>query len=194
MNEYVTILYNDFFNELDKRLACGKVIVAIEGGSASGKSTLADILSKKYDCTVFHMDDFFLRPEQRTINRYKEVGGNIDKERFIEEVLPFLKNGKKINYHKFDCSAMSLGDVIEVIPKKLMVIEGVYSMHPEFGRYYDFSLFLDIDTNKQKDRIIKRNTLEIAKRFFNEWIPLENEYFSKTNVISRCDMVIKINM
>ena len=44
-----------------------RLVVALEGGSASGKTTLAALLQRIYNCaTVFHMDDFFLRPEQRT--------------------------------------------------------------------------------------------------------------------------------
>ena len=41
------------------------------------------------------MDDFFLRPEQRTEERLKEVGGNVDRERFLEEVARPLTNKKK---------------------------------------------------------------------------------------------------
>ena len=56
---------DNFFIELERLMANGRAIVAIEGGSASGKTTLASVLENKYKCTVFHMDDFFLRPEQR---------------------------------------------------------------------------------------------------------------------------------
>ena len=42
-----------------------RVIVGIDGCCASGKTTLADKLSRSFDCNVFHMDDFFLRPGQR---------------------------------------------------------------------------------------------------------------------------------
>ena len=42
------------------------VVVAIDGKCTSGKTTLAAKLAEIYDCNVFHMDDFFLRPEQRT--------------------------------------------------------------------------------------------------------------------------------
>ena len=63
------------------------VIVAIDGKCTSGKTTLASKLAEIYDCNVFHMDDFFLRPEQRTPERFAEVGGNVDYERFQEEVL-----------------------------------------------------------------------------------------------------------
>ena len=40
-------------------------ILAIDGCCASGKSTLGQRLSQAYGCPLFHMDDFFLRPEQR---------------------------------------------------------------------------------------------------------------------------------
>jgi len=67
------------------------VIVAIDGKCTSGKTTLASKLTQIYDCNVFHMDDFFLRPEQRTPERFAEVGGNVDYERLQEEVMIPLK-------------------------------------------------------------------------------------------------------
>ena len=48
-----------------------RVIVAVDGGSASGKTTLGALLQSVYACPVFHMDDFFLRPEQRTPERFR---------------------------------------------------------------------------------------------------------------------------
>jgi uridine kinase len=87
---------------------------------------------------------------------------------------------------------MSLGEEIEVLPKNLIVIEGVYSMHPDFGKYYDLAVFLDISPIIQKERILNRNSSLFAKRFFEEWIPLENEYFTKTNIKKRCDLIIEV--
>ena len=34
--------------------------------------------------------------------------------------------------------------------------------------------------------------LVIAKRFFEEWIPMERLYFEGTNAETRCDMVISV--
>ena len=45
-------------------------VVAIDGKCTSGKTTLASKLAELYDCNMFHMDDFFLRPEQRTPERF----------------------------------------------------------------------------------------------------------------------------
>ena len=190
-NSFVAFL--PLFAEIDKRLATGTLRVAIEGGSASGKTTLGKMLEEVYGCTVFHTDDFFLRPEQRTPERYAEIGGNIDRERFIEEVLVPLSESKIISYRRFDCSEMKFQAPVEIKPGKLTVIEGAYSMHPTFARHYDFSVFLDITADLQRERIYKRNSPQMAERFFNEWIPLEKIYFSATDVKKRCGMCIEIN-
>lgn len=187
-NNYIT--YLPLFIEIDKLLLKGNVIVVIDGGSASGKSTLSKLLEKLYDCNIFHMDDFFLQQHQRTKERLKEIGGNIDKERFLKEILVPLSNKDIINYHKFDCSTMRLGENIEIKPKKLTIIEGVYSMHPEFEDFYNLSVFLNIDDNLQEERILNRNTPYYANRYLNEWIPLENIYFEKTNITKRCNVLI----
>ena len=190
-NRYV--LFLPLFTKIDKLLAKRTTIVAIEGGSASGKSTLADILKEVYSCNVFHMDDFFLRPEQRTQERLLEVGGNIDYERFSVEVIAPLVKNETVSYRPFECAIQTFGEPITVQPNKLTVIEGVYSMHPFLGEYYDISVFLDIDPAYQKERILVRNSPVFAKRFFEEWIPLENLYFSKTKVQESADMVLPIS-
>ena len=152
------------------------VIVAIDGKCTSGKTTLASKLAESYDCNVFHMDDFFLRPEQRTPERFAEVGGNVDYERFHEEVLLPLKSGKAFSYRPFDCSTFTLSDHVIVTPKRLNIIEGTYSHHPYFGNPYDLKILLTIDEETQRRRILDRPEF-LHKRFFEEWIPMENRYF-----------------
>ena len=152
------------------------VIVAIDGKCTSGKTTLASKLAKLYDCNVFHMDDFFLRPEQRTPERFAEVGGNVDYERFLEEVLLPLKSSKTFSYRPFDCSTFTLSDPVIVTPKRLNIIEGTYSHHPYFGNPYDLKILLTIDEETQRRRILDRPVF-LHKRFFEEWIPMENRYF-----------------
>ena len=188
-----------FLSLLDKKLAGvtdavgnKKILVALEGGSASGKTTLSHLLESIYDCTLFSMDDFFLQQEQRTPMRLSEVGGNLDRERFLSEVLVPLNQNKRVHYHKFHCSTMTLSEEITVTPKHLIIIEGVYSMHPLFTDFYDLSVFLDISPVLQKERIQKRNTPKMQERFFNDWIPMENIYFAKTNAKKRCDFVIPV--
>ena len=177
------------FAAIDESMAKKQTVVAIDGKSASGKTTLGEILRNIYDCTIFHLDDYFLRPEQRTKERYAQVGGNIDKERFSEEILRPLAYGENIRYQRFDCATFTLCPPVDVKPSRLVVIEGVYSLHEEFGKYCDLGVFLDISDSLQRERIIARNG-DFAHRFFTEWIPLENLYFEKMRVKERCDLII----
>ena len=188
-NEYVRLL--PFLARIDQALRGSEgrpVTVAIEGGSAGGKTTLAGFLTELYDCTVFHTDDFFLRPEQRTPARYAEIGGNLDRERFLEEVLRPLSEGRDVCYQRFHCGKQALEPPVTVTPKALTVIEGAYSMHPDLAPYYDLSLFLEISPTRQRERILKRNPSPWAERFFEEWIPMEVAYFAGMKVRERCHL------
>jgi uridine kinase len=135
------------------------------------------------------MDDFFLRPQQRTPQRLKEVGGNVDYERFSDEVIAGLGCGREFSYRKFDCSLQALGGEITVKPKKLNIIEGSYSMHPKLIEAYDLKILLQIDEREQKERILKRSGKTMLERFINEWIPLEDAYLKAFGIKEKSGIV-----
>jgi len=153
------------------------VVVAIDGKCASGKTTLGYYLQKLFDCNLFHMDDFFLQNHQRTQERLNEPGGNVDYERFKEEVLTPLLAGKPVKYRIFNCSLRKIDREYEIAPKRLNIVEGSYSQHPYFKNPYDLRVFLDIDTKTQTENIKKRNGPDKLDVFLNKWIPMENKYF-----------------
>lgn len=166
-----------------------RVLLAVEGGSASGKSTLADLLAGLYpDSAVFHADDFFLRPEQRTEARYAQPGGNLDRERLETEILIPLSRGENPEYRPFDCRAMSLAAPQHGQVARLNIVEGSYSLHPELERRYDLSVFLEISPETQRRRVLERNGPEWGQRFFERWIPLENTYHEATRTAERCTL------
>lgn len=168
------------------------LLVAIDGRCASGKTTLAADLQKACECAVVHMDDFFLRPEQRTKNRYETPGENVDHERFLEEVLQPLHQGKAAVYRPFDCSAQQLTDPIRVDLAPIIVVEGSYSCHPELWPYYDLRIFLTVAPDEQMRRIVARNGAEYAQVFRTTWIPLEETYFSAYRLASKCDLCLEV--
>lgn len=157
-------------------------IIAIDGRCGAGKTTLADILKEYFKCNVIHMDDFFLQPHQRTAKRLQEIGGNVDYERFEQEVLIPLKKNQRCIYQRYDCKKQQLTDYIEVESNDLTIVEGVYSMHPRLYEYYDLRIFLEIDEKKQLERIICRNGEKQAEIFMNKWIPMEEKYFKEFQI------------
>lgn len=70
--EYARFL--PLFIRIDEALRKGELRFAIEGRAAAGKTSLSRLLKSVYDANVFHMDDFFLRPRQRTSARLRTSG------------------------------------------------------------------------------------------------------------------------
>lgn len=165
----------------------GRVNVAIDGRCGAGKTTLAGKLKERLNCNVIHMDDFFLRPEQRKKKRYEMPGGNIDIERFEAEVVCPLLKGGSFSYRPFDCRTMSMQEPVAVEPTRVTVIEGTYSCHPRLWSSWDLHIFLNISSEKQRSVILARSG-KAAEVFFNHWIPLEEIYFKTFEIEKNCDL------
>ena len=163
-----------------------QVTITIDGMCGAGKSTLAQLLHERLGGNLFHMDDFFLPLEKRTEERLNTPGGNIDYERFKEEVVNNLDND--FTYNAFNCSIMKVDKEVFVKKTNLLIIEGSYSLHPYFGKYYDLSIFLDIDYEEQIRRIKKRNGEEMLKMFTSKWIKYETLYHDEFNIKNIVDI------
>ena len=166
-------------------------VIAIDGRCASGKTTLAKQLREVLDCTVVHMDEFFLRPEQRTPERLSTPGGNVDYERFRQEVLMPLKRGTAFQYRPYDCKRQTLAESIRIVPREIAIVEGSYSCHPALWDSYDLRMFLTVEHQEQMRRIRKRNGEQAAETFLKKWIPMEELYFSTYRIENRCDLCYK---
>ena len=166
------------------------VNIAVDGMSGSGKSTLAKLLEGVYGCNTFHMDDFFLPPFKRTTERFREPGGNVDYERFKEQVIDHLGDESGVEYQVYDCSLQKLSRTVKTSGRGMNVVEGSYSQHPYFGDCYDLRIFLEIDGKEQVERIRRRNGEFMLRRFVGEWIPMENTYFSHCKIRENSQIVL----
>lgn len=162
------------------------IIIGIDGKCASGKTTLGYYLKEVFSCNLFHMDDFFLQDYQRTEYRLAEAGGNVDYERFFDEVLNPVINKKDVNYRKFSCSEKKIDSGVIIPYKRINIVEGSYSLQRYFREPYDLKVFMDINYEDQIENIRRRNGEEKLIRFKEEWIPKENLYFDKFNIEDEC--------
>lgn len=179
--------------DIQRRLARGeRLILALDGQCAAGKTTLAQALGRHYGWSVIHMDHFFLRPEQRSSERYATPGENVDHERFLTEVLVPLRAGDPVTYRPFDCQAMGFAPSVSVEPSPVTVVEGSYSCHPSLWEYYDLRVFLTAAPERQLARIAARNGPEGLAAFQARWIPLEEAYFAACHLAQRCDYCLEL--
>jgi len=185
----VNLFLNNLCDRIRQLLAENeRVLVAIDGNCAAGKTTLARQLQEQFDCNVFQMDEFFLQPHQRTPERFSEAGGNVDYQRFRQEVLLPLTRGEEVCYQPYDCHIGALTAPVTVAPKPLTIVEGTYSCHPFFEDPYDLRIFLPVSPEIQRQRILLRPE-HLHQRFFSEWIPMEQQYFDVFRIPEHCHIV-----
>ena len=147
------------------------------------------LLAAVYGGELFHMDDFFLPPERKTPARLAELGGNVDRERFESEVLSHL--GTSFSYRPWRCHPGAFAAPVSVEPRAVVIVEGVYSLHPQLRSAYDLRVFLSIAPEAQQARIRARSGEAMLSRFLTEWIPLENTYFDRLGVRACCQLAFE---
>jgi len=180
--------YSSLFAAIDALLAQkDHAWLAIDGRCASGKSTLGALLAEKYAARLMHMDDFYVPFSQKTPERLSQPGGNADYERFRDEVLS-VPVDRPIPYRRFDPMTQTICPAVMLPPKPLTVVEGSYSLHPALRGAYDLKVFLSIDADLQRRRILERNGGEKLRQFEQLWIPLEEAYFEKEGIRALCDL------
>lgn len=165
----------------------GQLILSIDGTCGSGKTTLAYLLQKLFDGTVFHMDDFYLPVEKRAAD-WKEIpGGNMDLERFEQEVLIPLQKKAPVIYRPYDCQKQDYSDARTIPNASFIIIEGSYSQHPRLASYYDLKIFLTCRPHIQKERLMKREG-SYYPMFESCWIPLEQKYHEAFQIKANADL------
>ena len=145
------------------------LIIAIAGGSASGKSTVVDeIISslKSVDVTVICHDDYYkdqshLSMEQRVLTNYDHPN-SIDNDLFVQH-LHQLMEGKSIQKPEYDFVVHNRKkETIEVKPTKVIIIEGILVLEEKRIRdCSDVKIFVSCDDDI---RFIRRMQRDIEKR------------------------------
>lgn len=168
-----------------------RVILAMDGMAAAGKTTAAETLAALWQAPVVHMDDFFLPAALRTPERLAQPGGNVHYERFKSEVLPALATGEAFSYRPFLCSAMAYGESIYIPAAAVIIVEGAYALHPVLGPYADVTAFFSVSPPEQERRIRARSGSR-WEDFRTRWIPMEAAYHRAFSIPEKADIIIQI--
>lgn len=187
-NEYIDLL--EAVTLIEKVARREKVLVAIDGRCASGKTTLAEKLKRIFNCAIIHMDDFFLPFEKRTHERLAEPGGNIDYERFEKEILNSFHKSAVFSYGVFNCNSGKIESERVIKPSNIIITEGSYSLHPKFSDSYNVKIFVSTDSDTQIERIKARNGEKMLKMFKDKWIPMEENYINTFHIDQIADIIL----
>jgi len=170
-----------------------RVLLAIDGMAASGKTTLAAALSRRFPgSVVVHMDDFTVPFEDRHPGYFDETLSNADVIRFEREVLLPLERGEAACYRPYVCHPNPgfLPPVVIPADCPLLIVEGAYCLHPLLFDHYDLRVLSLIDEDTQRTRILRRNGPAQLERFVSLWIPMENRHIHARSLRTLCDLTI----
>ena len=166
------------------------LVLALDGRCGSGKTTLADRLTRQFPASiVLHTDDFYLPPAQRVRGWEKTPCANMDLIRLRDEALRPAYEGQPVLYRAYSCRAGAYQPVQEFAAQPLVILEGSYSLHPALQTEFAVRVFVTCPPDVQAARLQAREGTRYAQ-FVQRWIPLEEAYLAAFRIRERADLVI----
>ena len=130
------------------------LVLALDGRCGSGKTALADRLTRQFPASiVLHTDDFYLPPTQRVRGWEKTPCANMDLVRLRDETLHPAYEGQPVLYRAYSCRAGTYQPVQELAAQPLVILEGSYSHHPLLAGYETLRVFVTCSREEQTRRL-----------------------------------------
>ncbi|MBE6692157.1 MAG: hypothetical protein E7586_02335 [Ruminococcaceae bacterium] len=166
------------------------IVIAIDGRSASGKTTFAKEISQITGVSVIHTDDFCRPRDEKGNLAISQFDGNFDIERFYKEAVCGIKSRKGFEIGIFDCSKGCISHRNKYPKSNCYIVEGAYSHNPKLGDYATLKLFFNVDKIIQQERILKRNGKDALEKYLSVWIPAEERYIEHYNINEKSNHII----
>jgi uridine kinase len=172
------------------------VLVALDGRSGVGKSTIAAELAEQFDCVHIVSDNFWVGGSdeewsQRTPKQKAELA--IDWRRMRTEALLPLLAGGRAAWRSFDWQA-GKGLAVESItagPTKLILLDGAYSTRSELLDIIDLAVLITVsDDTERRARLINREGADYMATWHRDWDAAEDYYYTCIRPRSAFDLVI----
>lgn len=182
-----------------------RVLVAIDGPDAAGKTTLADSLAAMLTSPTLRASiDRFHRPRAERLARgpLSPEGyfrDSFDDRRLVDELLaPFANGDSDVLTAAYDWRVES--DVVAArvaVPDTcVLVFDGVFLLRPELLDLWDLSIYLHVPPDVTLQRALVRDAGvmggvdEVRQRYAERYLPGQAMYREECDPMSQADVVI----
>lgn len=170
-------------------------VVAIDGRSGVGKSTLAEVLAASLGGAVIEGDDFYAGgTELRGDAPETRASACIDHTR-QRLVLAALRAGGEASWRAFDWEAFDgrlCDDPTGLEPKPIVILEGVYAARPELADLVDLRVLVELAEDARLARLLRREGAIGA--WERQWHEAEDFYFEHVMPAAVFDIVLRLQV
>jgi uridine kinase len=190
-------------NVIQDRMLNGKTpfLVALDGGSGAGKSSVADLIATALDAVLIQSDDFYAAHisnaewERRTpAQRAAEA---LDWRRLRVEALEPLLARKTAKWHPFDFASIRpdgtypmCTDFVERQPADVIILDGAYTSRRELADLINLSVLIDVPIAIRHERLAVRENSRFLAAWHARWDAAEAYYFTQLRPKSSFDLVV----
>ena len=180
-------------------------IIAIAGPTASGKTTLANLLKKilGYNKTVvINQDNYYRDWSHLTKKKRKKINfdslNSFDWKLLLDH-LNSLKNGKYILAPQYDfVLSRRYQRTNRTEAKQFIIVEGLMPyFNKKFHNLFNYKIYINTNNAICLARRIKRDTKErgdniesVCRRYFNDVLPMQKRYVEPQK--KTADLVIEV--
>jgi uridine kinase len=176
---------------IQRRRAGGRLTVGIDGGGGAGKSTLARGVRDAYEgmVVVVACDDFYRPLHGSQFSPEAAYENYFDWRRLRDEVLAPLRRGNPARYQRQDWSTDSLAEWIEIEPREIVIVEGVFSTRPELRPLIDIAILVDTPRDERLRRMLERP--QDGTSWMDQWMTAEDWYFRNIAPRWYADLIVE---
>jgi uridine kinase len=174
----------------------GPLMVALDGRSGTGKSTLATRIASRMDAVIVESDDFYVGgtdDEWASRTPKEKVDLCIDWRRLRAAALEPLLAGRTPTWHPFNFATGEglANHTVSRSPAPVIILDGVYSARPELADLVDLTVLVDAsDDLDRRRRLLAREGETFMSAWHALWDDAEDYYFKHVRPPESFDLVV----
>jgi len=179
------------------------IVVALDGPSGSGKSSLARKLATRTRATVIPTDDFFAAEltaaDWDARSAAERARDALDWRRLRQSALEPLRAGQPALWYPFDFAAGERPDgsysmsttAARREPAPVVIVEGAYCTRPELADLIDLAVLVDAPAAIRHERLAAREEPAFLEAWHRRWDDAEAFYFTHVRPAASFDLVVQ---
>ena len=189
---------------IDARSVGHRLLVAVDGPDAAGKTTLARAVSERLGRPSLCVSiDGWHHPREHRVRRGAESAEGYYLDSFDVDGLvagclaPFASGSRRIRTARFDHVADTAVEMwLEVAADAALIVEGVFLLRPELRGWWDLSVYLHVDEAVTLSRAVVRDLPllgsedEVRRRYSRRYLPGQAIYREVAAPLDVADVLV----